>query len=524
MTISDTTRFGELLQQYRRRARLTQSELSGFSTVSVRAIRNLELGQARNPRRDTVRLLVDALRLGGAQRAALQMAAGLEADDTAFLDLPALPALATRRPHGRDSELELLLDRLTGPGGRYVGIGGLAGVGKTRLALAVAHALGAPERPGGPTAAAGLPGGIGQPGGGPPGVGLPGVGQPGVGQPDRGLPGGALPTLWLSVRRLVDPVDRRVPDDLTVPPVVWLEGLLTRNGAAIGEAARLIGDRPVLLVVDGNDRGEVARDTLEALLAGCRNLRVLETSRVPGPRPADFRIALRPLPTPALTAVDDLRGALADPALRVLVDRITDLQPDFRLDAGNVATLLELCARLDGLPRALESAASWLPLCSAAEIMRLARAEPHVPAGPADAGPGADWVGEALDDAMEDLSPARRALLLQLADWDAPWTMEQVVTASGTGRAEVAGAVDCFLRRGLIRRLPSAHLVVFGVLHIVRASLRARTPHIQRFDHIAPTRRTEERHSDGTGFGRTARGRDQVAGLLGDRAGRGNAA
>lgn len=219
MTTSDTTRFGELLQQYRRRARLTQTELSGFSTVSVRAIRNLELGQARNPRRETVRLLVDALRLGGAQRAALQLAAGLEADDTAFLDLPALPALAARRPHGRDAELELLLDRLTGPdGGRYVGIGGLAGVGKTRLALAVAHALGTPE-PTGPTGA------------------------------------GAMPTLWLSVRRLLDPVDRRVPDDLTVPPVVWLEGLLTRNGAAYGEAARLIGDRPVLLVVDGNDRG-----------------------------------------------------------------------------------------------------------------------------------------------------------------------------------------------------------------------------------------------------------------------------
>ncbi|MBW1603873.1 helix-turn-helix domain-containing protein [Streptomyces sp. JJ66] len=487
MTTSDTTRFGELLQQYRRRARLTQTELSGFSTVSVRAIRNLELGQARNPRRETVRLLVDALRLGGAQRAALQLAAGLEADDTAFLDLPALPALAVRRPHGRDAELELLLDRLTGPDGRYVGIGGLAGVGKTRLALAVAHALGAPERPG-PTGA------------------------------------GGLPTLWLSVRRLVDPVDRRVPDDLTVPPVVWLEGLLTRNGAATGEAARLIGDRPVLLVVDGNDRAEVARDTLEALLAGCRNLRVLETSRVPGPQPADFRIALRPLPTPALTAVDDLRGALADPALRVLVDRITDLQPDFRLDAGNVGPLLELCARLDGLPRALEAAASWLPLCSPAEITRLARVEPHVAAGPADAGPGADWVTEALDDALEDLSPARRALLCRLADWDAPWTMEQVVTAAGTGRAEVASAVDCFLRRGLIRRLPSAHLVVFGVLHIVRASLRARTPHIEPIDHIHHTERTEERHSDGTGFGRTARGRDQVAGLLGDRAGRGNAA
>jgi transcriptional regulator with XRE-family HTH domain len=485
---SDATRFGELLQQYRRRARLTQTELSGFSTVSVRAIRNLELGQAKNPRRETVRLLVDALRLGGAQRAALQLAAGLEADDVAFLDLSALPAVAARTPHGRDAEREMLLQRLC-DGRRFVTVSGLGGVGKTRLALTVAHALRATE---------------------------------------------GIPTLWLSVQRLADGARRPRTDDLQLPSAVWTEGLLTRNGGVTGEAARLIGDRSVLLVVDGNDRGEVARETVETLLASCPGLRVLETSRTPRGRHADFRLALGPLPAPALTAVDDLRGAAVDPALAVLLDRLTELQPDVRLDAGNVAALLEICSRLDELPRALESAAAWFPLCSLDEIVRLARTEPDLLAAPPGDGPAADWVHEALDDALADLTPDHHALLRRLAGWDTPWTVEQVVTRLGIGRVEVAGAVDAFLRRGLIRRLPSASLVVFGVLHVVRASLRARQPARLAAPLSSPlsspltspltSQGIEEQNCDGSGSGWTARGRGAPAGVLGGRARREDAA
>ncbi|WP_394437538.1 helix-turn-helix domain-containing protein [Streptomyces sp. SGAir0957] len=60
--------FGSLLQSYRAEEGLTQKELADLSATSVRAIRDLEHGRAERPRRDTVRLLADALRLDGQRR------------------------------------------------------------------------------------------------------------------------------------------------------------------------------------------------------------------------------------------------------------------------------------------------------------------------------------------------------------------------------------------------------------------------------------------------------------------------
>ncbi|MBR8743396.1 helix-turn-helix transcriptional regulator, partial [Nocardiopsis sp. MG754419] len=73
---TENQRFGDLLRRYRSRSGLTQQELADFSTISVRAIRDLEHGRALHPRRDTVRLLGEALRLGDRDRADLLAAAG----------------------------------------------------------------------------------------------------------------------------------------------------------------------------------------------------------------------------------------------------------------------------------------------------------------------------------------------------------------------------------------------------------------------------------------------------------------
>ncbi|MFD5422860.1 multiprotein-bridging factor 1 family protein, partial [Streptomyces sp. NPDC127069] len=50
--------FGVLLQRYRKRAQLSQKTLADLSTVSVRAVRNLELGRVAAPRRETVWTLI----------------------------------------------------------------------------------------------------------------------------------------------------------------------------------------------------------------------------------------------------------------------------------------------------------------------------------------------------------------------------------------------------------------------------------------------------------------------------------
>ncbi|MFJ4591756.1 helix-turn-helix domain-containing protein [Kitasatospora sp. NPDC088861] len=78
-------RFGDMLHGHRKHRGLTQQQLADLATLSVRAVRNLERGGALRPRRETVRLLVDVLRLDADQRAQFESAAF---ESTAFPEGP----------------------------------------------------------------------------------------------------------------------------------------------------------------------------------------------------------------------------------------------------------------------------------------------------------------------------------------------------------------------------------------------------------------------------------------------------
>src|SRR4051812_2594094 len=131
-------KFGNLLKISRLRCGLTQRQLADLSTVSVRAIRDLESGRACRPRPDTVRLLADGLRLAGAGRADFESAA--RAEHTAAAPAAELPAPLGVMP-GRDTERAELRALLASGTQRLVTLTGLSGVGKTRLATAVAQTL-----------------------------------------------------------------------------------------------------------------------------------------------------------------------------------------------------------------------------------------------------------------------------------------------------------------------------------------------------------------------------------------------
>jgi transcriptional regulator with XRE-family HTH domain len=135
--------FGDLLRAYRCRAGLTQQQMADFATLSVRAVRDLERGRAQHPRRDTVRLLSEALRLDARDRAAFRTAAGTDAD--AGWAGEAIAAGAPPAPEGalvgRSAQVSVLRELLTVDRQRLVDVVGIGGAGKTRLVNHVANDL-----------------------------------------------------------------------------------------------------------------------------------------------------------------------------------------------------------------------------------------------------------------------------------------------------------------------------------------------------------------------------------------------
>jgi transcriptional regulator with XRE-family HTH domain/tetratricopeptide (TPR) repeat protein len=125
--------FGALLRRYRLAAGLTQEELAERARMSARAISDLERGLARRPRKETVQLLADALRLAGQEQAALAAARGVDEPPLAPSAEPGRASAGTPALVGRTRELALLERHLAGEGPPLLVVAGEPGIGKSRL-------------------------------------------------------------------------------------------------------------------------------------------------------------------------------------------------------------------------------------------------------------------------------------------------------------------------------------------------------------------------------------------------------
>jgi non-specific serine/threonine protein kinase len=135
-----------------------------------------------------------------------------------------------------------------------------------------------------------------------------------------------------------------------------------------------LGDRAMLLVLDNAeqipDAATPVRATLEAPL-----VHLLITSRERLHVRGEHEFLLGPLDLPiGVQRVEQIERA---PAVELFLDRARDADPAFALTATNAADIAALCARLDGLPLALELAAAWVRILTPAQIV--ARLEAHLP-------------------------------------------------------------------------------------------------------------------------------------------------
>jgi predicted ATPase/class 3 adenylate cyclase len=133
-------------------------------------------------------------------------------------------------------------------------------------------------------------------------------------------------------------------------------------------------DRNLLLVLDNFEQVMGAAELVADLLRRCPRLSLLVTSRerlnllgehelVVPPLPLPERRTPRPLDRSALAvAPDDVDAIAQSPAVRLFVERARGVNPGFDLSPENAAPVAEMCARLDGLPLAIELAAARVRL------------------------------------------------------------------------------------------------------------------------------------------------------------------
>ena len=151
---------------------------------------------------------------------------------------------------------------------------------------------------------------------------------------------------------------------------------VSETGEAMEDVlAASLRDRSMLLLLDNleqlvPDVGLVAR-----LLAAAPRLLVLATSRTPLRLAAEHEYAVPPLAPPEPGAGLSFEELAANDAVRLFAARAGAVDPEFKLDDSNAGAVAEVCARLDGLPLAIELAAARSKLLPPATIsQRLDRA------------------------------------------------------------------------------------------------------------------------------------------------------
>jgi predicted ATPase/DNA-binding XRE family transcriptional regulator len=372
----DSPLFRDLLRQHRLAMGVSQEELAERAGLSARGISDLERGTRTHPHPETVRLLADALGLDGAARATFMRAAprtiGRSAprSERGIVRLPAPLAPLIGR-HQERKALEALMRDGTA---RLVTLTGPGGVGKTRLALAVAERLAEEFRDGG---------------------------------------------IFIDLAPLQNSA-------LLVAHVATTFGLRETSGRALTDVVLdYLRDREMLLVLDNFEHLLPAAPVVAHLLAACPLVTAIVTSRAPlrvrGER--EYPVSVLRLPTPEETR--DLEMLATTEAVAFFLDRLRAIRPDFVLSPDNAATVIAICQRLDGLPLALELAAARtkvlpLPFLSARLEARL----PLLTAGTRDAPVRQRTLRDAIAWSYGLLGPEERLLFHRLSVFAGGWTIE----------------------------------------------------------------------------------------------------
>jgi predicted ATPase len=220
---------------------------------------------------------------------------------------------------------------------------------------------------------------------------------------------------------------------------------------SLRDAAR--GMQGLLLVDNCEHVVAGAAELVADLLAAGGQLRVLATSREVLGIPGEVSYEVQPLPVPTARASSRAATTGSYDAVRLFVDRAKDASPGFALTDANASAVAALCQRLDGLPLAIELAASRVRSFPPAELLEHLDQRFELLSGARTVLPRHRTLRAAIDWSYDLLGDQERALFDRLGvfpadfDYDA---VEAVCATGGSGGDSVVRLLPALVDKSLV--------------------------------------------------------------------------
>jgi predicted ATPase len=191
--------------------------------------------------------------------------------------------------------------------------------------------------------------------------------------------------------------------------------------------------KPLLLLLDNFEHLVSVGPTVGELLAIGSYLKILVTSRAPLRIYGEHEFPMPPLTLPDSKSLPPVEFLPRYSAVALFVQRAAAVRPDFVLTQENAADVVEICSRLDGLPLAIELAASRMKLLRPAALRaRLASRLQLLTGGSRDLPERQQTLRGAIDWSHDFLSAAEQVLFRRLSVFAGGCNLEEVEAVCNT--------------------------------------------------------------------------------------------
>jgi predicted ATPase/DNA-binding NarL/FixJ family response regulator len=240
----------------------------------------------------------------------------------------------------------------------------------------------------------------------------------------------------------------------------------------IDQMTHFVRSRRPLLVLDNFEHVAAASPLVAKLLAGCPQLKVIATSRASLRLSGEHEFPVPPLALPDRDEIGGVDRIRESAAVELFVQRARAVRPAFELTEANAAAVAEICARLDGLPLAIELAAARIKLLDPEEMLgRLDHPLLLLTGGRRDAPPRQQTLWASIDLSHGLLDSGEQQLFRRLAVFAGGCTLEasEAVLGAADAPAAVLGGLMGLLDKNLVGRSERGSAQPrFGMLETVR--------------------------------------------------------